>query len=73
MRGWDHQMSEKINGIIKCDKSSVKCDVNTAQSEDGTIKCWKNKGIAKYDKSTITCEVGTAQCDDGTIKCEKNK
>ena len=31
----------KNKGTIECEKSKVKCDVVTAQYEDGTIKCEK--------------------------------
>ena len=33
----------KIKRITKCDKSTVKCNVGTAQYEDETIKCEKKK------------------------------
>ena len=36
-------MWEKNKGIIECDKSTVTCDVGTAQYEDCTIKCEKKK------------------------------
>ena len=66
----------KNKWTIECDKSTVISDVGTAQYEDGTIKCEKEKkkkkkGTTECDKSTVTCDVGTAQCEDGTIKCEK--
>ena len=31
----------KYKDITECDKSTVTCDVNTAQSDNGTIKCEK--------------------------------
>ena len=40
----------KKNGTTKCDKSTVTCDVSTAQYEDGTIKCEKKK------ERTTECE-----------------
>ena len=43
MWGWNCQMWEKSKGITKCDKRTVTCDVETAQYEDGTIKCGKKK------------------------------
>ena len=53
-------------------KSSITCDICTAQYENGTIKCEKkNKGTTKYDKSSITCDTDTRQCEDGIIKFEK--
>ena len=66
-------MWEKNNGTTKCDKSSITCNISTAQCEDGTIKCEKKKGNTKCDKSTVTCKVGIAQCEDDTIKYEKKK
>ena len=33
----------KKKGTTKCDKRIVKCDVGTAQYEDGTVKCKKKK------------------------------
>ena len=41
------------------EKSIVKCDVWTAQCEDGTVKCEKKKGTTKCDKIIVTCDVGT--------------
>ena len=32
-------MRKKIKRITKCDKSTITCDVGTAQYEDSTIKC----------------------------------
>ena len=32
---------KKNKGTIKCDKSTVTCDVGTAQYKDSTIKCEK--------------------------------
>ena len=50
----------------------VKCDVETAQCEDGTVKYEKkSKGTTKCEKRTVICDVGTAQCKDGTVKFEK--
>ena len=34
---------EKSKGITQCDKRTVICDIETAQCEDGTIKCEKKK------------------------------
>ena len=39
---------KKIKGTTKYDKSTVTCDVDTAQCEDGIVKCdilvtWYNK------------------------------
>ena len=62
----------KNKGTTECDKSTVTCDVGTAQYENDTIKCEKkNKGTTKCDKSTVTCDVDIVQCEDGTIKYKK--
>ena len=50
---------------------TITCDVGTAQYEDETIKCEKNKWTTKCDKRIVTYDLKTAQCEDGTIKCEK--
>ena len=42
-----------------CDKSTVTCDVDIAQSEDGTAKCEKKNGTIECDKSKVKCNVGT--------------
>ena len=34
---------EKSKGITQCDKRTVICDIETAQCEDGTIKCEEKK------------------------------
>ena len=52
---------------------TITCDVGTAQYEDETIKCEKNKWTTKCDKRISTCNVRIAQCEDETIKCEKKK
>ena len=36
-------MWEKNKGTTKCEKRTVTCDVRTAQSDDGTVKCEKKK------------------------------
>ena len=36
---------EKKNWTTKHDKSTVTCDFDTAQFEDGTIKCQKKKKV----------------------------
>ena len=59
-------------GFTKCDKSTVKCDVDTAEYDNGTIKCEK-KRTTKYDKNTVKCDVGIVEYDNRTIKCEKKK
>ena len=52
-------LEKKNEGIIKCDKSTITCDIGTTQYEDSTIKCEKkNKGTTEYDKNTVTCDVG---------------
>ena len=62
---------KKKKGTIEYDKSTVTCDVGTAQNEDGIIICEKkNKGTTEYDKSIVTCDVSTIQCESGTIKCD---
>ena len=39
---WNFQMWEKKNeNTTECDKSMVKCGIDTAQCDDGTIKCKK--------------------------------
>ena len=49
-----------------------KCDVSTAQCDNGTIKCeGKKKRITECDKSTVACNVGNAQCDNEIVKCEE--
>ena len=50
----------KNTGTRECDKSTVTCDIEPAQYEDGTIKFEKNKGTMECDKSTITCDVEPA-------------
>ena len=42
---------KKNKGIIECDKSTITCDIGTAQYEDGTIKCEKKK--KKKKKGTV--------------------
>ena len=64
---------EKNKGTTEYDKSTVTCNVGTAQCENKTIKCGKKKGTTECDKSTVTCDVGTAQCVAGTIKCVEKK
>ena len=62
----------KKKRTTKCDKSIVKCCVDTIERDNGTIKCEKKKkGTTECDKSSVTCDIVTAQCEDGTIKCEK--
>ena len=75
MWGWCHRIWEKKNrGTTEFDKSTVICDVDTAQYKDNTIKCGKkNKGTTKCDKSIVTCDVNTIQCEDGIIKYGKKK
>ena len=52
--------------------NTIQCDVETAQCEDGIIKCEKkNKKTIKCDKRIITCDVGIAQCENGIVKCKK--
>ena len=62
-----HNMKMVPSNVIKYkettefDKSIVTCDVGTAQSDNGTIKCEKkNKETTEYDKSTVKYNVGTA-------------
>ena len=43
MWGWNRQMWEKKNGTIKCDKSTVQCDIGAVELDNGTIKCEKKK------------------------------
>ena len=63
---------KKNTGTIKCDKSTITCDIGPAQFENVTIKCEKkNTNTTKCSKSTVKCEVSTAQYDNETIKCEK--
>ena len=51
---------EKKNWTTKHDKSTVKCDFDTAQFEDGTIKCQKKKkSITECGKNTVICDVDT--------------
>ena len=72
---------KKKKWTTKYDKSTITCNVDIAQCEDGTIKyengtikCEKkNKGTIECDKSTVTCNVGTMQCEAGIIKCEEKK
>ena len=47
-------MRKKNKGTTECDKSTVTCDVGTAQFEDGIIKCEEKKkkeppNVAKYN------------------------
>ena len=63
-------MRKKNKRTTEYDKSTITCNIGTAQCENNTIKCEK-KGTIKCDKSTVTCNVGTTQCEDDTIKCEK--
>ena len=60
---------------MKCDKRTVTCDIGTAQYEERTIKCEKNKnkGTTKCDKSIVTYNIGTAQYETETVNCEKKK
>ena len=47
-------------GTIECDKSTVTCDIGTAQYEDSIIKCEKkNKRTTECDKNTVTYDLGT--------------
>ena len=49
----------KKKRTTKCDKSTIKYDVGTAQCKKYTVKCEeKNKGITKYDKKTVIYDVG---------------
>ena len=51
---------EKKNWTTKHDKSTVACDFDTAQFEDGTIKCQKKKkSITECGKNTVICDVDT--------------
>ena len=50
---------EKKKRTTVCDKSTVTCDVDIAQSEDGTAKCEKKNGTIECDKSKVKCNVGT--------------
>ena len=61
----------KIKGTTKCDKSTIKCNVGTAQYEDETVKCEKNKRTTKCDKRIVRCDIGTTQYEDESVKCEK--
>ena len=64
-------MRKKNKGTTEYDKSTVTCNVGTAQCENNTRKCGKKKGTTECDKNIVTCNVGTTQCEDDTIKCEK--
>ena len=57
---------------IKCDKSTVKSNVDIAQCNNGTV-IFENKkqGTTECDKNRVRCDVGIAQCDNRTIKFEK--
>ena len=50
---------KKNKRIAECDKSTIICDVGTAQYEADTIKCEgkKNKETTEYNKSIVTCDV----------------
>ena len=55
----------KKKGTTKCDKSTVKCYVDTAECDNGIIKHEKKKkenkkGTTKCDKRTVTYDVGIA-------------
>ena len=52
-------------------KSTITCDVGSAQCEDDTIKCEKKIREPSNVTKVQSCDVGTAQCEDGTIECEK--
>ena len=67
---WSCQMWENN---FECDKSTVKCDVEIVQWNNGTIKCEKNNAPMKCDKSSVKCDISITQCDDKTINCEKKK
>ena len=65
---------KKKQGIIKCDKRTIKCDVGTVNVTMKPSNVGKkNKRTIKCDKSTITCHVGTEQYEDETIKSEKKR
>ena len=67
-------MWEKSKRTIKCEKSTVTCDIGTAQYEDETVKCEKkSKGTTQCDKRTVIYDVGTAQYENEIVKCEKKK
>ena len=54
-------MWEKNKRTIERDKSTVTCDVNTAQFEDSIIKSEKkNMSITECGKIMVKCDVSTA-------------
>ena len=61
-------MRKKSKRTTKYKKKPVICDVETAQCEDGTVKCTET---TKCEKKTVTCDVGTVLFKDGIVKCEK--
>ena len=52
-------MWEKIKRTTECDKSTVICDVGTAQYDDETVKCEKKREPLNVTKE-LTCDIGTA-------------
>ena len=63
---------KKIKEPLYVIKKIVKCNIGTAQCDNGTVKCEeKKKETTKCDKRIVKCDVGTVQCEDGTVKCEK--
>ena len=54
-------MWEKNKGTTESDKSTVTCDIGTAQFENGIIKCEKkNMSTTECGKSMVKCDVSIA-------------
>ena len=61
-------MWKKSKGTAKSVKRTITCDVETAQYEDGTVKCEKKvREPPNVTKKIIICDVGTTQCEDGQM------
>ena len=68
----------KKKGTTKCNKSIVKCDVETAERENEIIKCEKKKkekkkGTTKCDKITVTYDLELHNVKMKSLNVRKNK
>ena len=48
---------KKSKETTKCEKITITCNVETAQCDDGTVKCEKKvRGPPNMRKKTVTCD-----------------
>ena len=58
-------LRKKIKELLYVTKKTVKCDIETAQFYNETIKCEekKKKGTTECDKRTVICDKSGVRCD----------